>query len=90
MQHNRSYPPIEKSISAVTNLDERYFPYEFECTDCPDDSVANITHEEAVEAVPPEVEATPRQAVDSALTARGWWRKRTGNLLCPSCMDRLE
>jgi len=73
----------------MTEFDERIFPYVFECMDCPHGSTAEIGREEATEAVPPGVEATPRQAVDRALKARGWWRKG-GRLLCPQCMDDLD
>lgn len=73
----------------TTEFDPAIFPFQFECMDCPHDSTAEITHDEATEAVPPGVEATPRQAVDRALKSRGWWRKG-GRLLCPACMDDLD
>jgi len=73
----------------ATAFDESIFPYEFECKDCPHGSTATITHEEATEAVPPGIQATPRQAVNRALASRGWWEKGT-SLLCPKCMEDLE
>lgn len=81
-------PTTDRAVTA-TDFDERIFPYVFECVDCPHDSTAEIGREEATEAVPPEVEATPRQAVDRALKSRGWWKKG-GRLLCPECMADLD
>ena len=72
-----------------TDFDEDVFPYVFECMDCPYDSTAEITHEEATEAVPPGLEATPRQAVDRVLRSGGWWEKG-GRLLCPRCVEDVD
>jgi hypothetical protein len=73
----------------MTDFDESIFPYQFECMDCPYDSSVEITYEEATEAVPPGVEATPRQAVERALTSKGWWEVQ-GRKLCPQCVEDLE
>lgn len=67
-------------------MDKRIFPYHFECTDCPHGSTEQITHEDATEAVPPGIEATPRQAVNKALRSKGWWEVE-GRLLCPQCVE---
>jgi len=73
----------------TTEFDESIFPYVFECMDCPHDSTAEVTHEEAAEAVPPGIEATVRQAVDRALQSKGWWEVQ-GRKLCPKCMEDRE
>lgn len=68
----------------MTEFEPSIFPYFFECSDCT--STAEIGHEETTEAVPPGIEATPRQAVNRALNLRGWWRK-DGRLLCSECSE---
>jgi hypothetical protein len=73
----------------TTEFDESVFPFVFECSGCPYDSTAEITHSEAVEAVPPGIEATVRQAVERALVSRGWWEGRAGRV-CPKCMEDRE
>lgn len=73
----------------MTDFDESIFPYQFDCTDCPYNSTVEVTHEEATEAVPPGVEATPRQAVERALQSKGWWEVQ-GRKLCPKCVEDLE
>jgi hypothetical protein len=65
------------------------FPYVVECPDCPHNTTAEITREEATEAVPPGVEATPRQAVNRALVTRGWHETR-GVRVCEKCLEDLE
>jgi len=72
-----------------TQFDERIFPYRFECTDCPYDSATEVSREEAEEAVPPGIEATPNQAVDAALVRKGWHRTR-GGLICERCLEDLD
>lgn len=67
----------------TTDLDPDAFPYLFEC-DCV--RTAEVTHEDAVEAVPPGIEATTRQAVDRALRSKGWWEVR-GEKKCPECAE---
>jgi hypothetical protein len=66
------------------------FPYVVECADCPHGSVAEVTHEEAEEAIPPGVEATPRQAVSRALVLREWHDDNRTGWMCPSCLEDLE
>lgn len=72
-------------------FDEDIFPYVIECPDCPYGTTAEITREEASEAVPPGIEATPKQAVDRALLLRDWYRDpRTMWWMCSSCLKELD
>ena len=74
----------------TTEFDESVFPYVFECMDCPHDSTVEVSHEEAVDAVPPGIEATVRQAVTRARRAKGWWIQAPHGLRCPDCVEDRE
>jgi hypothetical protein len=67
----------------TTNLDPGAFPYVFKC-EC--GQRAEITHEDATDAVPPEINATTRQAVNRALRANGWYADE-GQAKCPACLE---
>jgi hypothetical protein len=67
----------------TTNLDPSTFPYVFKCG-C--GQTTEITHEDATEAVPPEINATTRQAVNRALRSKDW-DAAEGQTRCPACVE---
>lgn len=67
----------------TTNLDPGAFPYVFKC-EC--GQRAEITHEDATDAVPPDINATTQQAVNRALRSNGWGADK-GQVKCPACLE---
>jgi hypothetical protein len=67
----------------TTDLDPDVYPYFFECGRCGESTT--IEHEDATDAVPPGINATPRQANERALRNRDWGRV-AGRLRCGDCL----
>lgn len=67
----------------TTNLDPGSFPYVFKCV-C--GQTTEITHEDATDAVPPDINATTRQAVNRALRLKGWGAVE-GEVRCRDCVE---
>ena len=67
----------------TTNLDPGAFPYVFKC-EC--GKTTEITHEDATDAVPSEINATTRQALNRALQSKGW-DAVAGQMKCPTCVE---
>lgn len=64
------------------------FPHVFECMDCPHDSTAEVTYEEAATLAPEG--ATEREAVNHVLTVKHGWHVGKRRKMCGQCLEDLE